>query len=336
MKILGIETSCDETGCSIVEDGKQILANVLFSQVCFHEKFGGVVPEIASRKHLEVINTLIDDVFEKAKIKFNEIDAIAVTQGPGLVGALLIGITTAKCFAWVLKKPLIGINHLEAHLFSIFLEQEIFFPFIGLIVSGGHTLLVYVKDFDTYEILATTVDDAAGEAYDKVAKLLELGYPGGHIVEKFAKIGNSDFVVFPQSKFKNKKLAFSFSGLKTAVSTYILKCKEKKISFKKEDVCASFQKSIINSLVKNTIESAYKYEVKNIVLSGGVACNKALQLEMTKAASLEKIKVFYPSNHLCTDNGAMIASLAYYKFKKNNSFLDFLDMNAFPDWELGD
>jgi N6-L-threonylcarbamoyladenine synthase len=334
--VLGIETSCDETGCSIVDEKREIKANVLFSQVKLHTKYGGIVPEIASRAHLEVINPLLEEVLAKANLEIEQIDGIAITQGPGLVGSLLVGLTTAKTLSYLYQKPLLGINHLEAHLLSIFLasSDEEIFPFIGLLVSGGHTMLVLVQKEGDYKVLAETIDDAAGEAYDKVAKLLGLGYPGGPVIEKISRQGNEETISFPEPKFKNKKMAFSFSGLKTAVANYVKRCKEKKGRWSREDVAASFQKAIVEVLAKNTLQAARENKVNKIILCGGVACNQKLQKIMKEKAEPYGIKVLVPPPTLCTDNGAMVAYVGVLKLKANQ--VSSLKINAQPDWELND
>ena len=316
--ILGIETSCDETAAAIVEDGKKIISNIVASQITFHQKYGGVVPEIASRKHIEYIIPVIDKALSTPGKKLDDLSGIAVTYGPGLVGSLLVGLSVAKAIAYTQNIPLIGVNHLEAHIYANFLERkEIEPPFICLIVSGGHTSLVYIKDFREYKFLGQTKDDAAGEAFDKIAKILNLGYPGGPIIEKLAKKGNPLAIKFPRPLLNNKSYDFSFSGLKTAVIYYIKKTKEENKIVQVKDILASFQQAVIDVLVEKTIRAALEFDTKKIILAGGVAANDLLRRSIKKRANSLKFKVFYPSFSLCTDNAAMVASVGYYKLREN-------------------
>lgn len=316
--IMGIETSCDETAAAIVEDGKKIISNVVASQISIHQKYGGVVPEIASRKHMEYIIPVIDKALEESEKKITDLSAIAVTYGPGLIGSLLVGLSVAKAMAYAQNIPLIGINHLEAHIYANFLEHtEIKPPFICLIVSGGHTSLVYMRNFGEYKLLGQTKDDAAGEVFDKIAKVLDLGYPGGPITEKLAKKGDPSSIKFPRPILNDKSYDFSFSGLKTAVIYYIKELKEENKNIPVSDILASFQQAVIDVLVKKTIKAALKFKTKQIILAGGVAANNSLRREIKEKADLVNIKVFYPSIFLCTDNAAMVASAGYYKFKEN-------------------
>lgn len=316
--IMGIETSCDETAAAIVEDGKNIISNVVASQISIHQKYGGVVPEIASRKHMEYIIPVIDKALEESEKKITDLSAIAVTYGPGLIGSLLVGLSVAKAMAYAQNIPLIGINHLEAHIYANFLEHtEIKPPFICLIVSGGHTSLVYMRNFGEYKLLGQTKDDAAGEVFDKIAKVLDLGYPGGPITEKLAKKGDPSSIKFPRPILNDKSYDFSFSGLKTAVIYYIKELKEENKNIPVSDILASFQQAVIDVLVKKTIKAALKFKAKQIILAGGVAANNSLRREIKEKADLLNIKVFYPSIFLCTDNAAMVASAGYYKFKEN-------------------
>lgn len=316
--IMGIETSCDETAAAIVEDGKKIISNVVASQISIHQKYGGVVPEIASRKHMEYIIPVIDKALEESEKKITDLSAIAVTYGPGLIGSLLVGLSVAKAMAYAQNIPLIGINHLEAHIYANFLEHtEIKPPFICLIVSGGHTSLVYTRNFGEYKLLGQTKDDAAGEVFDKIAKVLDLGYPGGPITEKLAKKGDPSSIKFPRPILNDKSYDFSFSGLKTAVIYYIKELKEENKNIPVSDILASFQQAVIDVLVKKTIKAALKFKTKQIILAGGVAANNSLRREIKEKADLLNIKVFYPSIFLCTDNAAMVASAGYYKFKEN-------------------
>ena len=306
MKILGIETSCDETSASVVENGKKILSNIILSQIDIHKEFNGVVPELASRNHLKTIHQVINESLKRANLSWNEIDAIAVTQEPGLMGSLLIGLTVAKTLAFCKKKPLIPINHLMGHVYSANLEHDIEFPFIGLIVSGGHTLLTIWKDWKNYEIAGSTIDDAVGEAFDKVAKLLDLGYPGGPKINQMAKKGTPS-IDFPLVilNYDKDRYNFSYSGLKTAVVYYI----QRNQGFSKENLCASFQKKAIDVLFRKTKLICEDKKINRVVVAGGVAANSYLR-ELFDKSSLE---VYIPSIKLCTDNAAMIAGLAYHQ-----------------------
>ena len=316
--ILGIETSCDETAAAIVEDGKKIISNVVASQISIHQKYGGVVPEIASRKHVEFIIPVIDKALDESGKRITDLSAIAVTYGPGLIGSLLVGLSVAKAMAYAKNIPLIGVNHLEAHIYANFLEHnEIKPPFICLIVSGGHTSLVYIRHFGEYELLGQTKDDAAGEVLDKIAKFLNLGYPGGPIIEKLAKEGDPSSIQFPRPILNDKSYDFSFSGLKTAVIYYIKELKKENKNIPVSDILASFQQAVTDVLVGKTIKAALKFKTKQIVLAGGVAANSSLRRQIKEKANLLSIKVFYPSISLCTDNAAMVASAGYYKFKEN-------------------
>ncbi|MCP4049871.1 MAG: tRNA (adenosine(37)-N6)-threonylcarbamoyltransferase complex transferase subunit TsaD [bacterium] len=317
MKILTIETSCDETSVAIVEDGKYILSNFISSQIKTHQLYGGVVPEIASRMHAEKINFLIKKTLETRKRGFQEIDAVAVTYGPGLEGSLLVGLTAAKTISVALNKPLIPVNHIHGHIYSSFLtENTPCFPFICLVVSGGHTQLVLVKDHFNMELLGQTRDDAAGEAFDKIARYLGLEYPGGPVVEKESLNGNETAFNFPRAMLKHK-WDFSFSGLKTAVIYTIkaLEQAEKKVPV--PDICASFQKTVIDILTYKAVMACKFYDIKTLVLSGGVIANKAIVSNMYSETLKNKIKLHYPEKNLCTDNAAMTGSAAYFQYKKD-------------------
>ncbi len=316
--ILGIETSCDETAAAIVEDGKKIISNVVASQISIHQKYGGVVPEIASRKHMEYIIPVIDKALDESGKKITDLSAIAVTYGPGLIGSLLVGLSVAKAMAYAQNIPFIGINHLEAHIYANLLEHnEIKPPFVCLIVSGGHTSLVYIRHFGEYKLLGQTKDDAAGEVFDKITKVLDLGYPGGPITERLAKEGEPSSIKFPRPLLNDGSYDFSFSGLKTAVIYYIKELKEKNKIIPVKDILSSFQQAVVDVLVEKTLRAALEFKTKQIVLAGGVAANSSLRREIKEKANLLNIKVFYPSTFLCTDNAAMVASVGYYKFKEN-------------------
>jgi tRNA N6-adenosine threonylcarbamoyltransferase len=333
MIILGIESSCDDTSAAVLKDGKEILSNIVSSQTDFHKKYGGVVPEIASRKHLENIQPVIKESIDVAGIKLSDIDGIAVTQGPGLVGSLLVGINFAKAFAYTLKLPLVGINHLEGHLLSPFLDHNAVFPNVTLIVSGGHTSLYYVSGFDKYKLLGRTRDDAAGEAFDKVAKLLGLGYPGGVIIDKLSKKGNPAAIPFPRPMLHDGSFDFSFSGLKTAVLYYVMQISENTLTDEAiNDIVASFQEAVVDILVKKTVSAALKHHVQAIAVSGGVASNSLLRCKMKTSADAKKIAVLVPSPAFCTDNAAMIALAGEHRIKNVSGFP--FSMNAISRWPL--
>ena len=333
--ILGIESSCDETSAAVVKNGREILSNIISSQVDLHKKFGGVVPEIASRKHVELVLPVINQAVVEAGIPMEKLDAIGVTYGPGLVGALLVGLTAAKGLAFTLGKPLIGVNHIEGHIAANYLEYaDLEPPFICLVASGGHSHIVHIKDYDRFEILGQTRDDAAGEAFDKIARAVGLGYPGGPLVDKAARTGNCDAIDFPRVFFHDGTFDFSFSGLKTAVLNHINNAEQKGAGLCIEDLCASFQKAVVDVLVANTLSAAKQRKVQKIALAGGVASNSALRLAMKSAAEKEGFEIYYPSPVLCTDNAAMIASAAYYELAKGNR--SQLDLNAVPGLKLGE
>ncbi len=321
MIVLGIETSCDDTGIALLKDGRELLANLLSSQVSIHSVFGGVVPELAARKHLDTLLPLLHEALEKSGVSLEDIDCIGVTNRPGLVPSLLVGLTFAKGLAYALGRPFIAVNHLEAHTFAIFLEREVEFPFVSLVVSGGHTSLFFVEDYGKMQFLGGTLDDAAGEAFDKVAKLLNLGYPGGPIIDKLARRGDPNAIAFPVAKTPG--YSFSFSGVKTAVMSWLKKHKDYKV----EDVAASFQEAVIKALMAKTFGAAEDKGVKNIVVSGGVACNSRLRELFTKRAKEKGYQVYFPSPKFCTDNGAMVAFVAYYRFLKGERAS--LDVDAF-------
>lgn len=333
IKILAIETSCDETAAAVVEDGRKVLSNIIYSQIDLHKVYGGVVPEIASRKHIEKINQVIKEALHKAETDLNDIDAIAVTYGPGLVGALLVGVAEAKAIAFAKKKPLIGVHHIEGHISANYIEnQNLKPPFICMVVSGGHTHLVHVKDYGKYTILGKTRDDAAGEAFDKVARAIGLGYPGGPKIEKLAPEGDENSIKFPKASIEGAPLDFSFSGLKSAVLNYINSAAMKGEEINKADIAASFQKSVTESLLSRALIAVKETGVNRLALAGGVAANTYIR-EAFRLASLENNIEFYnPSILLCTDNAAMIGTAAYYEFLKGVRH-DF-SLNAIPNLKL--
>jgi N6-L-threonylcarbamoyladenine synthase len=315
MLILGIDTSCDDTSASVVEDGTKIISNIVSSQNEIHKKYGGIVPELASRRHIEMILPVVDKALNNATVRLEDISAIAVCHGPGLIGALLVGVCFAKSLACVYKIPLIAVNHLEGHIFSIFLENPALeFSFIALVVSGGHTNLYRVDGFGKYTELGRTRDDAAGEAFDKVAKLLGTGYPGGPFIDTMSEKGNPGAIPFPRP-FIRGGLDFSFSGLKTAVLTHI----KKNPQSKKEDIAASFQAAVVEVLVEKAIKAARNHNLDKIALAGGVSANRALREEITKRAKEEGVRIYLTPPSLCTDNAAMIASAGFYHFRHGKS-----------------
>lgn len=314
MLTLGIETSCDETAIAIVENGHKILANLVASSLPLHQQYGGVVPEIATRHHVEVINFVLKKALKKAGVDLKEIDLIAVTYGPGLVGSLLIGISLAKALSLALEVPLVAVNHLRAHLYAVCLErEENIFPFIGLIVSGGHSNLVSCRDIFNWRSLGQTQDDAAGEAYDKVARILNLGYPGGPLIDRLAKKGNPGAIFFPRADL-GERLDFSFSGLKTAV-LYFVKKQGKEIPIK--DIAASFQEAVVDALVNNAWRACQKYRVNKLVIGGGVSANSRLREKLRNIALEKGIRIFLPQLDLCLDNAAMVAGLGYQLYQRD-------------------
>lgn len=325
--ILGIETSCDETAAAVVKDGREILSNVISTQIEIHKKFGGVVPEIASRKHLEMVNAVVEEALKMADISFDDLDAIGVTYAPGLVGALLVGVSTAKALAFASGKPLVPVHHIRGHICANFIEhEELEPPFMCLVASGGHSHIVHVKNYTEFEVLGRTRDDAAGEAFDKVARILNLPYPGGPEIDRCAKDGNENFVKFKKVSFGEDNYDFSFSGIKTGVLNYVNNARQRGDEFKVCDVAASFQKSVVEVLVDRLLEAAEKCGVKKIALAGGVAANSRLRKELENRS--DGYEIYFPSLPFCTDNAAMIASSAYYEFK-NGKRAD-LNLNAIP------
>lgn len=333
--ILAIETSCDETAAAVVKNGRTVLSNIISSQIDLHTLYGGVVPEIASRKHMEKINQVVDEAMRVAKVTFDDIDAIAVTYGPGLVGALLVGVAFAKALAYAKGIPLVGVHHIEGHISANYIENlELEPPFMCLVVSGGHTHLVSVEDYGKYEILGRTRDDAAGEAYDKVARAVGLGYPGGPKVDKLAVEGNPDAIVFPRAKVEGSPYDFSFSGLKSAVLNHINMCEMKGVEINRADLVASFQNAVVDSLVTRAIDAAKLKGVKKLAIAGGVASNSALRNRMIAECEKNKIQFYKPSPIYCTDNAAMIGVAGYYEYMKG--VRHDLTLNAVPNLKLGE
>jgi len=333
IKILAIESSCDETAASVVLNGRQVLSNVISSQIDLHKKFGGVVPEVASRKHIEKIDVVIDEALEVAELGFDDIDAIAVTYGPGLVGALLVGVAKAKALAFALHKPLIGVHHIEGHIAANYIENNDFEPpFLCMVVSGGHTHLVHVKDYSHFEIIGKTLDDAIGEAFDKVARSIGLGYPGGPKIDKIALKGNEDAILFPKANVRGYD--FSFSGVKSAVLNYLNQCEMKKQEIVQEDVAASFQKAVVEAVVEKTFVAADKIGLTKLALAGGVAANTKLRARMQEECDKRAMQLQYPSLILCTDNAAMIGAAAYYDYISGTRH--GMDLNAVPNLKLTD
>jgi N6-L-threonylcarbamoyladenine synthase len=317
MIILGIDTSCDDTSAAVVLDGERVLSNVVNSQIKLHHPYGGVVPELASREHVRNIIPVVQESLSRANVKMRDLEGIAVTVGPGLVGALLVGLYYAKCLGYVLDIPLVAINHLEGHILSIFLEKEFpEFPFVALTVSGGHTSLYHVEGYGKYTQLGQTIDDAAGEAFDKVARILGLGYPGGVAIEKTARDGRKDKIDFPRAYLSNDSLDFSFSGLKTAVSLYIKKWRESPLEnhdVALADIACSFQESVVDVLVNKVMRAREMMSATDLMVAGGVACNSRLRVKMKEAASTEGVSVHFPRPEYCTDNAAMIAAAGYHR-----------------------
>jgi N6-L-threonylcarbamoyladenine synthase len=314
MLILGIDTSCDDTSVALLRDGREILSNIVSSQVDLHAVFGGVVPEIASRKHLEFIDIIVKEALREGKADPRDLDAVSVTAGPGLIGSVLIGLCFAKGLALSLQKPLIGVNHIEAHAMSIFLERDVVFPFIALVVSGGHTIILRIDEPCRYTVLGTTKDDAAGEAFDKIAKYLTIGYPGGRIIEEYSRRGRNDYVTFPRPMMDDNTCDFSFSGLKTAFINYV---KNHGINGESmPDILASFQEAVIDVLFQKTLRAARKTGIPRIVVGGGVASNGRLREVFLESGGKEGLSVMFSSPEFCTDNGAMVTLLGYYYLQK--------------------
>ncbi len=333
--ILAIESSCDETAASVVKNGRCVLSNIISSQIAIHTLYGGVVPEIASRKHIEKINQVVEAALKEADVTLDDIDAIGVTYGPGLVGALLVGVAEAKAIAYAKKKPLVGVHHIEGHVSANYIEHpDLEPPFLCEIISGGHTHLVIVKDYGSFEILGRTRDDAAGEAFDKVARAIGLGYPGGPKIDKLAKEGNPHAIDFPRAHMEDAPYDFSFSGVKSAVLNHLNKCRMTGEPIVEADIAASFQQAVVDVLVDNAIRAAKDYHMDRLAIAGGVASNGALRAAMEAACEKEGIRFYRPSPIFCTDNAAMIGVAAYYEYQKGTRH--GWDLNAVPNLKLGD
>lgn len=332
--ILGIETSCDETSAAVVADGRTTLSNIISSQVPVHQKFGGVVPEIASRKHVELVNSVIQEALNEAKVTFRDLSAVAVTYGPGLVGALLVGVSSAKAAAYSLDLPLIGVNHIESHIYANFLAKpDLELPVICLVVSGGHTDLVYIENHGNFRLLGQTRDDAAGEAFDKIARAIGLGYPGGPLIDRLAMEGDPEIVDFPRAYLESGSFDFSFSGLKSFALNYLNRVSMTGGEVNKADFAAGFQKAVVDVLVDKTLAAASEYKVRDILLAGGVAANSRLRKEILCRAGGMGLRVTYPDPVFCTDNAAMVACAGYYKYRRGE--FAPLTLNAVPGLKLG-
>lgn len=333
--ILAIESSCDETAAAVVKNGREVLSNVINTQIAIHTEYGGVVPEIASRKHIENINPVIRKALEDAGVTLDDIDAIGVTYGPGLVGALLVGVAEAKAIAFAKNKPLVGVHHIEGHISANYVEnKELEPPFVALVVSGGHTHLVKVNDYGEYEIVGRTRDDAAGEAFDKVARAIGLGYPGGPKIDKLAKEGNPDAIEFPRAHVDDAPYDFSFSGIKSAVLNYINSANMQGKQINRADVAASFQKAVVDALVSRAVRLTKECGMDKLAIAGGVASNSALRAAVQEECTKNNISFYSPSPILCTDNAAMIGAAAYYEYIKG--VCHGYDLNAVPNLKLGE
>jgi N6-L-threonylcarbamoyladenine synthase len=328
--ILAIETSCDETAAAVVANGREVLSNVISSQIELHKLYGGVVPEIASRKHIEKINQVINEALSEASVTLEDIDAIGVTYGPGLVGALLVGVAEAKAISFAKNIDLVGVHHISGHISANYIEHpDLEPPFMCLVVSGGHTHLIKVKGYGEYEVIGRTRDDAAGEAFDKVARAIGLGYPGGPKIDKLSKEGNPDAIKFPRAHIDENEYDFSFSGVKSAVLNYINSCQMKGIEINKADIAASFQKAVVEVLVNNAVHAAKQFNMDKLAIAGGVASNATLRDALKKACEENDLKFYYPSPIYCTDNAAMIGVAAYYEYEKG--VRHGLELNAVPN-----
>ena len=333
--ILAIESSCDETAAAVVKNGRTILSNIISSQIELHKLYGGVVPEIASRKHIEKINQVIQEALKEADVTLDDLDAVGVTYGPGLVGALLMGVAEAKAISWAKKLPLVGVHHIEGHVSANYIEHpDLEPPFLCLIVSGGHTHLVIVKDYGEFQILGKTRDDAAGEAFDKVARAIGLGYPGGPKIDRLSREGNPEAIPFPKAKLEDGPYDFSFSGVKSAVLNHINRCRMQGEPVCEADIAASFQKAVVDTLVEKAVAAAKEFGMEKLAIAGGVASNGTLRSSMAEACRRENIQFYHPSPIFCTDNAAMIGVAAYYEYQKGTRH--GLDLNAVPNLKLGE
>ncbi len=335
INILAIETSCDETAAAVVRNGREVRSNIISSQIELHKLYGGVVPEIASRKHIEKINQVIEEAIKEAKVSLQDMDAIGVTCGPGLVGALLVGVAQAKAISFAIDRPLIGVHHIEGHICANYIEnKDLEPPFLCLVVSGGHTHLVMVKDYGEYEVIGRTRDDAAGEAFDKVARAIGLGYPGGPQIDKLAREGNKEAIAFPRAQIEGAPYDFSFSGLKSAVLNHLNLLEMKKQDINPADIAASFQDAVVDVLVSRTIAAAKDYGMDKVAIAGGVAANSALREAMKTSCTNNSLKLYYPSPIYCTDNAAMIGTASYYEYLRGN--FSGYDLNAIPNLKIGE
>ena len=333
--ILAIESSCDETAAAVIKNGREVMSNIISSQIDLHTLYGGVVPEIASRKHIEKINQVIEEALKEANLTLDEIDAIGVTYGPGLVGALLVGVAEAKAIAFAANKPLVGVHHIEGHISANYIEnKQLEPPYICLVVSGGHTHLVVVNDYGNYQVIGRTRDDAAGEAFDKVARAIGLGYPGGPKIDKLSKEGNPEAIKFPRAKVEGSPFDFSFSGLKSAVLNHINMCQMKGMEINEADIAASFQSSVVDALLDRAMLACKEYGMNKLAIAGGVASNSAIRKAFSEKCEKENIEFYHPSPIFCTDNAAMIGVAAYYEYIKGTRH--GWDLNAVPSLKLGE
>ena len=333
--ILAIESSCDETAAAVVKNGREVISNIISSQIALHTLYGGVVPEIASRKHIEKINQVIEEALKEADITMEQIDAIGVTYGPGLVGALLVGVAEAKAIAFAANKPLVGVHHIEGHISANYIEnKQLEPPYICLVVSGGHTHLVVVNDYGDYQVIGRTRDDAAGEAFDKVARAIGLGYPGGPKIDKLSKEGNPEAIKFPRAQVEGAPFDFSFSGLKSAVLNHINMCQMKGLEINEADIAASFQSSVVDALLDRAMMACKEFKMNKLAIAGGVASNSAIRKAFEEKCQKENIEFYHPSPIYCTDNAAMIGVAAYYEYIKGTRH--GWDLNAVPNLKLGE
>ncbi|MCM1244335.1 MAG: tRNA (adenosine(37)-N6)-threonylcarbamoyltransferase complex transferase subunit TsaD [Roseburia sp.] len=335
IRLLAVESSCDETAAAVVVNGREVLSNVIASQIDLHKLYGGVVPEIASRKHVEQINQVIEQALREAELTIQEVDGVCVTYGPGLVGALLVGVGTAKAISYAAGKPLVGVHHIEGHISANYIcHKELEPPFLCLVVSGGHSHLVMVQDYGKYDIIGRTRDDAAGEAFDKVARSIGLGYPGGPKIDELAPRGDKDAIPFPRASVEGAPYDFSFSGVKSAVLNYINGCNMKGIPYSQADIAASFQEAVTDVLTAHTMLAAKNFGVSKIAMAGGVACNNGLRAKMQESCKENGYSLYYPEPVFCTDNAAMIGAAGYYEFIRGRR--DGWDLNAVPGLKLGE